>query len=64
MFDRLYKRQHAIARHQNGPLNEERRRYLAHCAEQQMSPPHVFAGTVWATIAAIYMRTEPSSSDK
>ena len=37
MFDRLYKRQHAIARHQNGPLAEERRRYLAHCAEQQMS---------------------------
>lgn len=29
MFDRLYKQQHAIARHQNGPLAEERRRYLA-----------------------------------
>lgn len=37
MFDRLYKRPHAIARHQNGPLAEERRRYLAYCAEQQMS---------------------------
>lgn len=37
MFDRLYKRPHAIARHQNGPLAEERRRYLAHCAEQRMS---------------------------
>lgn len=37
MFDRLYKRPHAIARHRNGPLSDERRRYLAHCAEQQMS---------------------------
>jgi hypothetical protein len=25
------------ARHRDGPLAEERRRYLAHCAEQQMS---------------------------
>lgn len=37
MFDRLYKRQHAVARHQNGPLAEERLRFLVHCAEQQKS---------------------------
>lgn len=37
MFDRLFKRASALARHRNGPLAEERRRYLAHCAEQQMS---------------------------
>ena len=37
MFDQLYKHPHALARQQNGPLAEERRRYLAHCAEQQMS---------------------------
>lgn len=37
MFDRLFKRARALARHRNGPLAEERRRYLAHCAEQQMS---------------------------
>lgn len=37
MFDRLYKRQHVIARHQKGPLAEERHRYLAYCAERQMS---------------------------
>ncbi|QDT45191.1 Tyrosine recombinase XerD [Gimesia alba] len=37
MFDKLYKQPHAIARHQNGPLAEERRRYLVYCAEQQMS---------------------------
>jgi site-specific recombinase XerD len=37
MFDRLLKRAGALARHRNSPLAEERRRYLAHCAEQQMS---------------------------
>src|SRR6266849_4424710 len=37
MFDRLFKRRQALARHQNGPLAEERRRYLEHCAKQQMS---------------------------
>lgn len=37
MFDRLLKDPHALARQQNGPLAEERHRYLTHCAEQQMS---------------------------
>lgn len=37
MFDRLLKDPHALARQQNGPLAEERQRYLAHCAKQQMS---------------------------
>jgi site-specific recombinase XerD len=37
MFNQLFKRPQAMARHQNGPLAEERRRYLAHCAKQQMS---------------------------
>ena len=37
MFEQLFKQPHALARHRNGPLAEERRRYLAHCAEQQMS---------------------------
>jgi site-specific recombinase XerD len=37
MFDRFLKRPHALARHRDGPLAEERLRYLAHCAEQQMS---------------------------
>jgi len=38
MFDRLFIRPQALARHRNRPLAEDRRRYLAHCAEQQMSP--------------------------
>ena len=37
MFDQFLKQPHALAAHRNGPLAEERRRYLAHCAEQQMS---------------------------
>ena len=38
MFDQLFQNPHVLARQRNGPLAEERRRYLAHCAEQQMSP--------------------------
>jgi integrase/recombinase XerD len=36
MFDRLFKRPHVVVRHQKGPLAEERLRYLAFQAEQQM----------------------------
>jgi site-specific recombinase XerD len=38
MFERLFKDPHTLARQRNGPLVEERRRYLIHCAEQQMAP--------------------------
>ncbi len=37
MFDQFLKQPHALAAHHNGPLAEERRRYLAHRAEHQMS---------------------------
>jgi site-specific recombinase XerD len=37
MFDQLFERSHALARHLSGPLVDERRRYLAHCAEQAMA---------------------------
>jgi len=37
MFDQLLKQPHAMAVHRNGPLAEERRRFLAYCAEQQIS---------------------------
>lgn len=37
MFDRLFKWPHVLARHQAGPLLEERRRYLTHRAEQGMT---------------------------
>ena len=38
MFDQLFQNPRVLARQRNGPLAEERRRYLAHYAEQQMSP--------------------------
>ncbi len=38
MFEQLFKGTHALARQQNGPLAEERQRYLFHCAEQHMAP--------------------------
>jgi len=37
MFDQLFERPHALARQLSGPLVEERRRYLAHCAELGMA---------------------------
>ncbi len=37
MFDRLFQKPRVIARYRDGPLAEERRRYLVHCAEQQMA---------------------------
>src|SRR6266536_201183 len=37
MFDQLFERSHALARQLSGPLVEERRRYLAHCADLGMA---------------------------
>jgi site-specific recombinase XerD len=38
MFDQLFQNPRVLARQRNGPLAEERCRYLVCCAEQQMSP--------------------------
>jgi len=37
MFENLFKRSDALARHRNCPLGEERSRYLIYCANQGMS---------------------------
>jgi len=37
MFEQLFQSPRPLARHRDGPLAEERRRYLVHCAAQQMS---------------------------
>jgi hypothetical protein len=37
MFDQLFQHPYALARQRNGPLAEERRRFLTLCAEQQMA---------------------------
>jgi site-specific recombinase XerD len=36
VFDQLFQDLRARARHRDGPLADDRRRYLVHCAEQQM----------------------------
>ena len=38
MFDQLFQKPRVLARYRDGPLAEERRRYLVHCAEQRMAP--------------------------
>jgi site-specific recombinase XerD len=37
MFEQLFKRPWAVARHRDGPLADERRRFLVHCADQRMA---------------------------
>jgi site-specific recombinase XerD len=37
MFDQLFQKPRVLARYRDGPLAEERRRYLVHCAEQHMA---------------------------
>jgi integrase/recombinase XerD len=37
MFDQLFRHPHALARHRDGPMSEERRRYLAQCTNRQMA---------------------------
>lgn len=37
MFDQLFERSHALARHTAGPFAEDRRRYLIQCAAQGMA---------------------------
>jgi integrase/recombinase XerD len=37
MFDRLFHKPRVLGRYRDGPLAEERRRYLVHCAQQHMA---------------------------
>jgi site-specific recombinase XerD len=37
MFEQLFRSPYSLARQKNGPLAEERWRFLVHCSEQQMS---------------------------
>ena len=56
MFDRLFQNPSVLARQRNGPLAEERRRYLAHCAEQQMSRRTLRSIARYTLIAAQALR--------
>jgi len=52
MFDRLFEKRHTVARLQNGPLAEERLRYLAHLAKQQMSRLTLRAIAMYTVVVA------------
>ena len=56
MFDRLFQNPCVLARQRNGPLAEDRRRYLAHCAEQQMSHRTLRSIARYTLIAAKALR--------
>lgn len=56
MFEQLFVRPHALARQRNGPLVEERRRYLAHCAGQQMSPRTLQGIAIYTLVVAKALR--------
>lgn len=52
MFEQLFERPHALARQRNGPLAAERDRYLAHCAEQQMSRRTLRGTAIYTLVVA------------
>jgi integrase/recombinase XerD len=56
MFEQLFERPHALARQRNGPAVEERLRYLAHCAEQQMARRTLRVIAIYILIVAKALR--------
>jgi integrase/recombinase XerD len=56
MFEQFFECPHALARHRNGPLAEERHRYLVSCAEQQMSPQTLRCIAVYTLVVARDLR--------
>ena len=47
MFEQLFTQPHALARHNAGPLPEERRRFLAHLAERGLPRKTLRADADW-----------------
>jgi integrase/recombinase XerD len=56
MFEQLFKGPHALTCQRKGPLVEERLRYLAHCAEQQMSPGTLRRIAIYTLVVAKALR--------
>ncbi len=56
MFERLYNRPRALARHSRSPLAEERRRFLAHCAESGMSKTTLGVIAAYLLTITTYLR--------
>lgn len=58
MFEQLFERPHALARQRSGPLADERRRYLTHCADQQMAPRTLRGIAIFTLAVARYLRLD------
>ncbi len=56
MFERLFQNWLVLDRHRNGPMVEERRRYIMHCAEQQMAPLTLRRIAVYTLVVAKALR--------
>jgi integrase/recombinase XerD len=56
MFDRLFQNPQVLARHRNGPLAEERCRYLAHRSAQQASLLTLRAIAIYTLVVAKALR--------
>ncbi len=63
MFEQLYQLPHALAHQRNGPLAAERRRYLAHCAKQQMSRDSLRKVAQLTLVIAKALRLEERGSE-
>lgn len=63
MFERFLKDPHALARQRNGPLAEERRRYLAHCAAEQKSCETLRGTASYLLIIASVLRLAERSGE-
>jgi len=63
MFEILFTRAHAIARHRDGPLSEERRRYLAHCAERGMAIPTLLVLANYLLTIAKYLKLDKRGNE-
>jgi integrase/recombinase XerD len=56
VFEQIFSRPYALARYRNGPMAEERRRYLVYCAETRMSAWGLRAVAIYTLAVANALR--------
>lgn len=64
MFEQLFERPHALARQRNGPLAEERLRYLTHCSDLQMAQRTLRGIAIYILIVARDLRLANRPSER
>jgi integrase/recombinase XerD len=63
MFEQIFKAPHALARHRQSPLAEQRQRYLEHRAELGMAPSVQRAGAGYLLAVTEYLRLGERPND-